>query len=203
MSETLICPYCERIVDVDAMENCTLWNERADLASRLGKVWRLANEYADCFRAKPGVRMSLKKRVRILTEIAGFWEKGSFEYEGKRYKVLQDEIMLGMKICCDRDLVGFQNHNYLKVILAPKSQRLSAEGMTATEEEKREQQRRETRMDGSLNKNATLFDKQSTRDVDATLEEKINPRGEQKRYDPLLTADEIRKRAGSFLKGMG
>lgn len=194
MSETLICPYCERIVDVDAMENCTLWHERADLASRLGKVWRIANEYADCFRAKQGVRMSLKKRVRILTEVAGFWEKGSFEYDGKRYKVLQEEILAGMKLCCDKDLVGFQNHNYLKVILVPKAQRLSVEGLTAKEEDNVEQRRRNERREGSFEK--VVSGQLSI----VSCEEKTTDNERQTTDDPVLTAEEIRKRAGEFLK---
>jgi len=142
MTDKLTCPFCERSFDIEAVEGADLFRERAEIAAKLGPLWGPANEYIDCFRASRGARLNLKRRVRILGEIKRLWESGEFEYDGKRYRIRQADILAGIQAVCNADKVGFQNHNYLKRVLMPQGSRLSAEGLTSSEEVEREQKRR-------------------------------------------------------------
>lgn len=168
----LTCPWCERSVNLDQLEMADLFRERNDLAAELGRAWRLANEYVDCFRAKRGGRITLKKRVRILREIAKLWRTCEFQYDGRRYSTRQEQVLEGLTAACNRDLAGLDNHNYLKKVLLASARKLSAEGLTATEEESREQRR--------------LFG--------------VRRRHEQKQDDDRLPAEDLHRRYGEFLK---
>ena len=143
MNDKLICPHCERSFDIEAVEDADLWRERAEIAARLGHAWKPVNEYIEAFRATRGSRLSNRKQIRLLAEIARLWEAGRFEFDGKRYKISQPEILKGLTAVCNADKTGFQNHNYLKKVLMTGAEKLSAEGLTAGEEEKREEKRRE------------------------------------------------------------
>ncbi|MBN1104733.1 MAG: hypothetical protein JXL84_15045 [Deltaproteobacteria bacterium] len=96
MSRKIVCPFCERRFDLAASDAAELDLERCDLASRFGRVWRLASEYVNCFRASPGSAMTMEKRVRLLEELARLWERGEFEYDGKRYRVSRAAIEQGL-----------------------------------------------------------------------------------------------------------
>jgi len=139
--DRLTCPYCDRTFDLDQVEAADLFRERNDLAAKLGKAWWIANEYVDCFRRQRAGRISLKKRARILREVVKLWESGVFEFDGKRYRAGQGAILAGFQAVCNRDMTGLENHNYLKRVLMGGAERLSAEGLTAREEQDREQTR--------------------------------------------------------------
>ena len=139
--DKLTCPYCERSFGRDEVENAELWRERAELAAALGPAWKLANEYADCFRATRGANMALKKRVRILREAAKLWQTQEFQFDGKKYRIKQGHIIQALYDVCSMDKTGFQNHNYLKRVLLKEAERLSEEGLTGKEEEEREKAR--------------------------------------------------------------
>jgi len=143
MTDKIQCPYCERSFDLDQVENAELWRQRSELASRLGpRAWRVANEYLECFRVKPGARITVKKRVRHLVKLVALWETREFELDGKSWRTRRAEILAGMETVCELQLNGFKNHNYLKRILQKGAKRVSAEGMTAVEERERERKRR-------------------------------------------------------------
>lgn len=148
MSDKITCPWCEKSFDVDQVEMAELWAERTQLAARLGQAWKLANEYCDSFRSARNARITLKRRVAILTDIARLWEVCVIEYDGKRYKTDQRSIQEALHAVCSADKTGFTNHNYLKRVLlnpaqpARQAKLLSSEGLTAEEEENREQSRR-------------------------------------------------------------
>ena len=65
-----------------------------------------------------------------------------YSYSGKQYRVDKPSIKAGLQVVCNLDKFGFKNHNYLKKILTEHSERISAEGMTAAEEQKIEDERR-------------------------------------------------------------
>lgn len=148
MTERLTCPYCEHSIDVDMVEMSGLWKEKAELASRLGSTFRLANEYLDSFRAAPDGRLSLKRRVRHLAAIAHLWETEEFEFKGKRFRADRAVIRDALTKVCEAGKFGFENHNYLKAIMVKGAERVSAEGLTAREESKKEEGRREKCEDG-------------------------------------------------------
>jgi len=119
-----------------------LFRERNELAARLGTAWTLANEYLDSFRQKQGSRITLKKRARHLRGLVRLWETGEFEVQGKRYRTDKRQIVEALATVCNLEKYGFQNHKYLKKILLNGAERISAEGLTAREEQKREDERR-------------------------------------------------------------
>lgn len=135
---------------MDQVEMADLFRERNELAARLGPAWRLMNEYLDCFRQKPNGRISLKMLSRHLRGFVYIWESGIFEFQGKRYRTTQKEIMQALWTVCNMQKYGFQNHNYLKKILLNGAERISAEGLTAGEEQRREDERRSRNRDGDL-----------------------------------------------------
>ncbi len=145
----ITCPYCERAFDVDQVDDAELWRERAEIAAKLGPAWRIANEYVDCFRQFTTSRVSLKKRVRILWRMVKLWEACEFEYYGKRYRTDKRRIMEALETVCNREKCGFQNDNYLKRVMMQASERVSAQGMTAKEEQDREEKRRQTALERS------------------------------------------------------
>lgn len=142
-SDKIRCPYCEATFDLDGMEMAEIFEARAHVAAKLGNVWPLANEYIDSYRQAPNARISLKKRLRHLQEIAWLWEHLQFEYDGRRYRTTREEVRRCLQTVCELEKYGFTNNNYLKKILIGTAQRISAEGMTAKEEQAREDQRRE------------------------------------------------------------
>jgi hypothetical protein len=113
------------------------------LAAKFGSAFPLAEEYIMSFRGSLHGAVSLTKRVRLLKELSGLWERCEFGYEGKRYRTDKSRIVEAFKAVCDAEKHGFKNHNYLKKILIDRAERISAEGMTAREEEEREERRRE------------------------------------------------------------
>lgn len=149
MSDKITCPYCDRSFDLDQLEMADLWRERTTLASRLGQAWKLANEYCDSFRTGRDARITLKRRVAILNDVARLWEGCVFEFDGRRYKTDQRQILDALHAVCSVAKTGFTNHNYLKRVLMGSKQGdlrqarlLSSEGLTAEEEAERERARR-------------------------------------------------------------
>jgi len=87
----------------------------------------------------------LSKRVRLLRELWGLFESCQFRARGKSYRTDWGGIIAALTKVVNSEKYGFTNHNYLKCILAQEAERLSAEGLTAKEEEARERARREGR----------------------------------------------------------
>lgn len=176
----MICPWCERPIDVDTVDQCDIFRERYDIAARLGrKAWAIANEYADSFRPAEKGWLTPKKRIRILREVLQLWETCLYEYDGKRFRTDQQKIVLALTAVCNAQKAGFANHNYLKRVLSETAVRVSAEGMSAAEEAKREEDRREA----ARTRQETLF----------------SGDGE------VLSADEFKRRKGigSLVEGIG
>jgi hypothetical protein len=162
MTERITCPFCESSIDLDIVDMADLWRQRAALASRFGSAWKIANEYVEAFCVKRDARMALKKRLRHLEELAKLWETGVFEYDSRRYRVSKDAVRAAMQKVCDAEKYGFKDHNYLKVVLRDAAERISAEGLTAKEEAKRDEGRREN-CEGGRMKDAEQSDKEEFR----------------------------------------
>jgi len=155
----LHCPVCHSKYTVDDLIREGIRDDLIDLAAFFGNVWPLVNEYCDCFRASQWGSVGEKKKVRLLTEIKRLFEKAEFEIEGKRYRSDRAAILGALRAVCDAEKFGFKNHNYLKRVLlsgsgktesgrthrsAPtgkRPERISAEGLTALEENDREKRR--------------------------------------------------------------
>lgn len=140
----LKCPNCGQTYDLDTVEIASIYDQRTGLAAKLGQAWPIANEYVDCFRTQRGAVVSLKKRVRILAELAQLWESCEYEYDGKRYRTEKRAILEALRVTCNADKCGFENHNYVKKVLLATAQRVSSEGLTAKEETERHVSRRGT-----------------------------------------------------------
>lgn len=129
------CPHCAKKFNLLTGEVMGLAIQLGDLAAKFREHWPLVSEYVDCFRPKGG-SVTLKKRVRILTELAKFFETLEFEYDGKRYRTKLMDIRWAMRHVCDAQMEAFKNHNYIKRMLVTTAgaERVSAEGLTAKEE---------------------------------------------------------------------
>jgi hypothetical protein len=142
MSNKLICPHCEKEFDLDQAIRESEHREMADIAAKFGKSWLLVYEYSDCFRQSEFGNVPLKKRLRIMKEILFLFDRREFQVKGKKYRTEWNTIISAMMEICNMQKWGFRNHNYLKAVLVKGSDRLSAEGMTAQEEEERGKGRR-------------------------------------------------------------
>jgi len=138
----LTCPVCEARISLEQAAREELHRELTDLAARFGPNWELAHEYIDCFRQAPHGAIRLKKRVRLLKGLWRLFDRREFELRGRRYRTDWPRILAAVTQIVNAEKYGFINHNYLKKILVQDGQRLSAEGLTAREEEQREVARR-------------------------------------------------------------
>jgi len=146
----IVCPHCRKKFNFDEALNHTALEEMVRLAAAMSPIWALSNEYVDAFRADKHSDVSLKKRVRLLSDLAKFWETGMYSYSGKQYRVDKPSIKAGLQVVCNLDKFGFKNHNYFKKILTEHSERISAEGMTAAEEMEREEIKRTERRTSNI-----------------------------------------------------
>ncbi len=140
----LRCPICQSKFSLEQAVHEEKMHELVELASRFGRNWELVCEYIDCFRQGQYGSVTLKKRVRLLKELWKLFEKNEFEYDGKRYRTDWARTLAGMEIVVSMDNFGFKNHNYLKSVLLKEAEKVSAEGLTAREESRRERERQTT-----------------------------------------------------------
>ena len=138
----LTCPYCNNKFELaEAVRVETLCN----LGQALDKFKEhkpLAWEYTGAFATRSLGPIAPAKRLRIVTELARLWESGIFQVQGKRYKIDRAGIVAGMRTVCDLEKFGFKNHNYLKRVLMADAERVSAEGLTAGDEKRRDEGRK-------------------------------------------------------------
>jgi len=139
---TLLCPRCGNSFTLAESIKELEQKEISDIAAKFGQSWRLIYEYSDCFRKTEYGGMARSKRLRLLKEVARLFDTCEFMYEGKRWRTAWPEVLAAITQICNAEKFGLKNHNYLKVILVKTAKRVSTEGMTAEEEQKREAGRR-------------------------------------------------------------
>lgn len=142
------CPVCHSKYSIDDLMRENIKDELIELAAFFGKSWTLVMEYCECFRAGQWASVSEKKKLRLFKELKTLFERCEFEYDSKRYRTDKGRILAAIRVVVDAEKYGFRNHNYLKVVMlggdlqqadgknCVRPQRLSAEGMTASEEKK-------------------------------------------------------------------
>lgn len=135
-----VCPHCTREIKAEEAQLTGEWVELVKLAAGLGKDFRLANLYAEHFRAASG-RMTIGKKVEILGAVFRLVEDGRFGYGGKHYRADRRDVLQAMRTTIDSTEPPLKNHNYLKAILAKSAEKLSAAGESAAEEQAREDRR--------------------------------------------------------------
>jgi len=134
----LQCPKCGSRFEMEQAVRELEQSETHDIAAKLGQHWRLVYEYSDCFRQSEYGNVDLSKRLRIFKSIVQFYDTLIFSYRGKRYRTNWHEAIKAMTAICNMQLWGFENHNYLYKMLMKTSERISAEGLSAVEEQERE-----------------------------------------------------------------
>jgi len=138
------CPVCGSKFTIAEARHEAAMKEMIELAAYFGKNWGLVFDYTEGFRREYWGSVREQKRLRLLKEIRTLFDRCEFEIEGKRYRTDGPRIISAIGAVVDADKIGFKNHNYLKrVLLGEKAERVSAEGLTAAEEEHRETKRRE------------------------------------------------------------
>lgn len=140
----LICPRCNNTFDLAEAVREAQHVEVADIAARFGKHWQIVYEYTDCFRQSEFGPVALAKRLRLLKEVWHLFDVLVFSAQGKRYRTGWTDILAAMTEICNANKWGFRNHNYLKAILKKTAERVSVEGLTAKEEQEREDSRQNT-----------------------------------------------------------
>ena len=138
----LICPVCHSRYSMAEATHEKAMREMIDLASKFGHNWGLVFDYSECFRAAQWGSVREQKRLRLLKEIWGLFEKSEFEIDHKKYRTDRVCIIAAIRAVVDAEKFGFRNHNYLKRVLITNAERVSAEGLTAKEEAAREKERR-------------------------------------------------------------
>lgn len=151
------CPICHSKFGVDDAIREQVKDEFIEMAAYFGRNgWMFVNEYVDCFRLNRFGSVTEKKRLRLLKELRKLYETCEFEFDKRRYRTDRQSIIGAMRVVADKEMFKFKDHNYLKQILinpfegtpnVTKAQRVSAEGLTADEEGKKE--------DAALYKNRT------------------------------------------------
>ena len=124
---------------------CPKCGSRFNLDQAVDELRQLVWEYTDCFRQTEFGDVMPKTRWRLLKEIARLFETCTFQVRGKRYRSSRHEIVKAMTAMCNRNVWGIKTHGYLCAILMKTADRLSAEGLSAREEQAREIQRAEGR----------------------------------------------------------
>jgi len=138
----LICPFCGGKFRLEEATTEEIYLTLGRIQGKLDRHWPIIDEYIDCFARSPHGIITIKHRVRRAAEILKLFESQEFEHQGKRYRTTRPEIIKAMTEICNAAKSGFTNHNYLKVILKKSAERVSAEGMTAKEEQTSELDRR-------------------------------------------------------------
>lgn len=137
----LMCPKCGSRFEMEQAVRELEQSETHDIAAKLGQHWRLVYEYSDCFRQSEFGNVSLTKRLRIFKSVVLLFDTLIFSYRGKRYRASWYETTKAMTTICNLQLWGFENHNYLFKMLIKSADRLSIEGLSAKEEQRREDSR--------------------------------------------------------------
>jgi len=133
----LTCPYCGNKFSIaEATRVQTLVNLTQAMAG-FGKWCPLVWEYTGAFATKRLGAIAPAKRLRIVKELEKLWASGIFSLEKKQYRITKDKIVESMRTVCDLEKHGFKNHNYLKRVMSEHAERISAEGLTAAEEQKK------------------------------------------------------------------
>jgi len=149
--------FFENLAEIDAnISNKVLSKlvlDQAGLESSSTAHYR-AEKKAGTFATKRFGPISPAKRLRILTELLRLWETGIFQVQGKRYKIDRAGIVAGMRTVCDLEKYGLPNHNYLKKVLLNRAERVSAEGLTAKEEQKKIEDQKTRRSEHQNNNDA-------------------------------------------------
>ncbi|MBA7628083.1 hypothetical protein ES703_35553 [subsurface metagenome] len=172
----LVCPYCGGKFRLEEATTEALYYEFGKIDGKFGRHWPAVDEYIDCFAQTEHGTVSIKRRVRIAGEILRLFEAQKFEYQGKRYRTSREEIIRAMLEICNAGKWGFRNHNYLKVMLKKSAERISAEGLTAKEEQAREG-RRVQGAQSRANKNESTVDDYKARHGIKSLLDKIGREG--------------------------
>lgn len=141
----LICPKCSSKFNLEDAVAELEQREVRDTAAKLSGHWQITYEYTDCFRSSEYGDIRPKTRWRLLKEISRLFGTLTFQLKGKRYRTDRQKIVNAMTIMCNASKWSIKNHRYLLTILTETAERLSAEGLTAKEEQEREERRAEGR----------------------------------------------------------
>ena len=158
----LLCPKCGSRFSLDQAVDTLMQKEVQNIAAKLGQNWQLTFEYTDCFRQKEYGDIMPKTRWRLLREIEPLFETGVFQNRGKRFRTHEHELVKAMRSMCNRNIWGVKSHGYLTAILMKTADRLSAEGLTAREEQGREEERRHRAAPAESTGSALHYDRSST-----------------------------------------
>jgi hypothetical protein len=136
------CPKCGATFWLDEAVDARWQGELQEMAAAFGEFWELVHEYTDCYRTSEFGEIRPKRRWQLMKQLTTLFQTGEFEFRGKKYKTTKQHIVNGMYETVNRNIWNMKKDHYLYAILLKNAERLSAEGLTAAEEKKREENRR-------------------------------------------------------------
>lgn len=129
------CPVCgSEIKPEDAVAAGLAW-KCAEKIVRFGYAGSAVWEYVGLFRL-PKRGLPWERVDRLLGELLKLWEQGSYKYNGCTYKAEKDTVYDALqRVISSRSVSApLKDHNYLKAVLHPLSQKADAAQEQKTEE---------------------------------------------------------------------
>ncbi len=113
----LRCPECGARLTLAAAERAEAAAAMAAEAAFWGPDFPVVAEYVACFRTRPGGEVQAAKRLRLCREVREMATTGRLRYHGQDWAVRRQDLVAGLRLVANRELVGLRNHNYLKAVV--------------------------------------------------------------------------------------
>jgi hypothetical protein len=117
------CPYCSKNLNLLELQFESDLMAIIKMQPVFGRHANLVWSYIDLFGITP-MKAKTKKVRSLLEDIRMLFETGMFPYQKKRYRISQEGIVEAMNSMVRRNFeTPLTNHNYLKTVMIPISER--------------------------------------------------------------------------------
>lgn len=136
------CPYCHKRLNLMELQLESDLMAIIKMQPVFGQNANLVWGYIELFGITP--RLAKPKKIRALLEdMRTLLETGMFSYQKKRYRISQGGIVEALNIMVRRNFeMPLNNHNYLKTIMLPISEREGKAAGRKSEEDLRQNEKR-------------------------------------------------------------
>lgn len=191
------CPYCKNEFDLREAHVDQEWRKIIELLPAFGGHQRLAFEYTEKFGVTP-LMVRTKKLLRLLEWVGALFAQKKFKLSRATYEISERGIVEGLTIVNNKEITTpFENHNYLKKVLASISEREQKDARSALDKDLHSREQRAK--SGEKVQQAQIEIPQSEEHITMNS---VNSYGEGK----VLSPEENRRRAaelaGKIGKGM-
>lgn len=136
------CPYCRRTLDLMELQCEGDLMAIIRMQPLFGRHANLIWAYIELFGITP-MKARVKKIRTLLEDMRALCEAEEFSYRKKRYRISRDGVIEALNIVVRRNFeCPLNNHNYLKTVMIPISDREGAAAGKKAEEDLREKEAR-------------------------------------------------------------